>query len=387
MPEKVLSPKQKLFFPNLDGLRFICFLMVFLYHWNLNCALAIKNTFVKNTFNFIFQHGNVGVNIFFVLSGFLITFLLIKEKEWKADINLRNFYIRRVLRIWPLYYLIVITGMIIYPLIKYGTLHSGNDGSNLYYYLAFASNFDLIHIWPQMPDVLPVVVLWSVSVEEQFYLVWPVILKYFPIKLYKYIFLVIIAGTLVFRIFHTGHTEQEYAMRYFHTFSVIGDMAIGGLLAYYCSFQSKFLKWVTNIPRPHIIAIYVITLLVILYKKQVFYSEIPLVFERIILSSLFGFIIIEQNFSKHSFFKFSSFRLISKLGIYTYGLYCLQFVGILVVQKLLIKTRLGLGSSWINIAGCLLALCLLIIISMASYHLFEKYFLRWKDRFAVITKK
>src|SRR6218665_826495 len=101
------TEKSKLFFPNLDGLRFICFLTVFLYHWNLTCGTRISNETARGVINFFFHNGNVGVNIFFVLSGFLITFLLIKEKTLKNDINLKNFYIRRILRIWPLYYLCV----------------------------------------------------------------------------------------------------------------------------------------------------------------------------------------------------------------------------------------------------------------------------------------
>jgi peptidoglycan/LPS O-acetylase OafA/YrhL len=140
-------------------------------------------------------------------------------------------------------------------------------------------------------------------------------------------------------------------------------------------------------PKLQIVFVYTITLAIILFKKQIFYHAFPVVIERVILSGLFAFMIAEQNFAKNSFFKFSSFKRMSKLGIYTYGLYCMQFVGILVVQKLFIKLDVGLGNAWINISGCIIALALLIILSIGSYHLFEKYFLTLKEKFAVITKK
>src|SRR5690348_9426031 len=103
--QQTLSPaKAKIFFPNLDGLRFFSFLVVFLYHGHLSIFSYLKDSQPKTyaAIEFLFQHGNLGVNFFFVLSGFLITYLLIKEKEFTGTIHVQNFYIRRILRIWPL---------------------------------------------------------------------------------------------------------------------------------------------------------------------------------------------------------------------------------------------------------------------------------------------
>lgn len=387
MTDKIINDKQKVFFPNLDGLRFVCFLLVFFHHWNLNCAVAIHDSKIRNVFNFLFQNGNIGVNIFFVLSGFLITFLLIKEKEFKKKISLRYFYIRRIFRIWPLYYLIIAICFVFYPLIKFGLLHLVTESSNFYYYLAFASNFDVIKSYPQMPDVLPVIVLWSVSVEEQFYLVWPILLKYFSIGNYRYIFISIILFTLFFRYMHLGHNEHDFAIRYFHTFSVIGDMAMGGLMAYYCSFENKIFAYIKNMPRFHIVFLYSLILFLILFKKEIFQVDFFVVFERAILAIFFAIIIAEQNFAKNSFFKFSSYKKVSMLGVYTYGLYCLQFFGILIVQRAFFKLGFDLGYALVNLAGCIFALLLIILLSKGSYHFFEKYFLKMKDRFAIITQK
>ncbi|MGZ8561212.1 MAG: acyltransferase family protein, partial [Flavisolibacter sp.] len=230
-----LHPKEKLFFPNLDALRFFSFLGVFLYHSYKVVFNYLENShpeFYQMT-AFLFQNGNLGVNFFFVLSGFLITFLLLKEKKKSGDIHLRNFYIRRILRIWPLFYLCVFTGFVIFPFFKSMAGATPSETANLLYYLLFINNFDFIHHWPQVPDALILVVLWSVAVEEQFYLAWPVIVKLVKNILLPLAFALVIIASLIFRYFHSSNTDEDYGIRYFHTLSVIGDMAIGGLLAYY----------------------------------------------------------------------------------------------------------------------------------------------------------
>jgi peptidoglycan/LPS O-acetylase OafA/YrhL len=380
------TAKQKIFFPNLDGLRFICFLLVYLYHWDLNCAAAINNDTVRNGFHFLFRNGNIGVNIFFVLSGFLITYLLIKEMEMSHTVHLKNFYIRRLLRIWPLYYAIVAICFLAVPFLAAAPQIDNGASSNLILYLVFGGNFDLIRLWPQLPNVLPLVVLWSVSVEEQFYVVWPIVIKWASKAYLKYVFGAIVLLTILFRTQYTGDTDHDYSMRYFNTFSVIGDMAIGGLMAYYSSYESKLLSYIKNMSKLSIVLLYGITLALILYKQELLGGKVLLIFERLIFAILFAVIIVEQNVAQHSFFKFRSFKTMSKLGIYTYGLYCLQFFPILMVQKLFYKVGWGLGGSITNLIAATLSLLLLIALSMASFHLFEKYFLKWKDKFAIITK-
>ena len=95
-----------IYFANLDGLRFLSFLMVFLHH-TVVYDINIKGTFFERLLTTV-GYGGSGVSIFFVLSGFLITYLLLQEKEANGKINISFFYIRRGLRIWPLYYLVII---------------------------------------------------------------------------------------------------------------------------------------------------------------------------------------------------------------------------------------------------------------------------------------
>jgi peptidoglycan/LPS O-acetylase OafA/YrhL len=382
------TKQTRIFFPNLDGLRFICFFAVFLHH----CYLSFFSYTEKSSpgfFNaqeFLFQYGTLGVNFFFVLSGFLITFLLLKEREFTGTIHIGNFYVRRILRIWPLYFLCLFIGFVLFPLMKEMGGEVMHESANPWYYIFLAGNFDYMNTWPTKPDAILLSVLWSVCVEEQFYLTWPIILKFTPTKYYKYIFISIMLFSLVFRAFYTDGTEADHAVRYFHTFSLIGDMALGGLLAYYVSFPNKFASFVSNMGKGTVAAIYAGAIGFSLFKGYIFPYGVPVIFERLVIGFFFGMIILEQNYARGSLFKLGKSKILSTLGIYTYGLYCLHLLGMYAAVRLVVKMGWPENNMWVAIASALLGLVLSIVVSIASFHLFEKWFLRLKNRFAFITR-
>lgn len=389
MKQTAGSAKAKIFFPNLDGLRFVSFFVVFLYHSLLSILSYLKDASPKlyTVLEFLFRHGNLGVNFFFVLSGFLITYLLIKEKEFNGRIHVPNFYVRRILRIWPLYYLCVAVGFIGFGILKKMSGEPIMENANPWYYIFFAANFDIMHTWPEKPDALLLSVLWSVAVEEQFYLTWPLILSIVPLKKFRFVFPAIMVFSLIFRAFYTGSNDHDFAVRYFHTFSVIGDMALGGLFAYLVSYQNKFKLYIINMSRPMIIMIYVLTIGIILFKDNLFVLGATVVFERLVIAFLFGMIILEQNYSRNSFYKMGKFKLISKMGVFTYGLYCLHFLGLYFAIKAMNIMHLNGSLPLIAFSMIVLALVLSTGISLMSYHFYEKWFLRLKDKFAFIVKK
>lgn len=388
MQQATPTQQTRIFFPNLDGLRFLCFFAVFLHHCYLSFFSYTKES-APGFFGaqeFLFKYGTLGVNFFFVLSGFLITFLLLKEKELTGTIHVGNFYVRRILRIWPLYFLCLLIGFVLFPMMKKMGGEVMQESANPWYYIFLAGNFDYMNTWPEKPDAILLSVLWSVCVEEQFYLTWPVILKFTPVKYYKYIFLAIILFSLGFRAFYTDGTEADHAVRYFHTFSLIGDMALGGLMAYYVSFPNKFQSFVNNMGRPTVAAIYAGAIGFSLFKEYIFRCGVPVIFERLVIGFFFGMIILEQNYAKGSLFKLGRSKLLSRLGIYTYGMYCLHLLGMYAAVRVVVKMGWPENNMWVAIGSALLGLVLSIVISLASFHFFEKWFLKLKNRFAFITR-
>jgi peptidoglycan/LPS O-acetylase OafA/YrhL len=372
----------KSYFENLDGLRFFCFLSVFFFHSFITDNINIQHSpiyyFFKKT---VFGNGFLGVNFFFVLSGFLITYLLIKEKTTNQYIHIANFWMRRVLRIWPLYFACVFFGFVIFPYLKMFTGGVPRETANPWYYISFLSNFD--YIKKGLPDAQGLGVLWSVAVEEQFYFAWPLILSIFPVKRFWIPLLVILTGSLVFRALYDVPVLHEL-----HTLSCIGDMALGGLGAWLILESGSFKKAICNIPKWLIFLIYASFVFVFLFRDEFLLSTYWMrVFERLIISGIMLLIILEQCYAQHSFYKMGNFKIPTRLGIVTYGLYCLHFI---VISATLGLTKLAGWNTkvWqVVFLETILALGISVAVSLFSYRFFETPFLNLKERFAFRGKK
>ena len=376
------SEKPKIFFENLDGLRFFCFLSVFLFHsFHTEFDYIKDDTIYLFIKKFLFANGNLGVNFFFVISGFLITFLLIKEKEQNGQINLLNFWMRRILRIWPLFYFCVFFGFIIFPFIKTIFGQTPNETANWIYYVTFTNNFDFIV--KGLPDASILGVLWSVAIEEQFYLIWPILLFLLPQKRYWIAFTTVIIGSLLFRTIYIDNP----AMLENHTLSCIGDLATGAMGAWLINEKTTFRRFIENLKRYQILLLYVVFILIFLFRKEMLMSITGIrIFERFFIAIVIMLIILEQCYAKNSLFKMKNFRTISNLGIITYGLYCLHFIGILITINL--TRMLGINTHLWQVI-CIdmpLSLLISILIAKISYRIYEKPFLKLKNRFAYFSK-
>jgi len=347
---------------------------------------AFSNCWRINDYHFIkkdiFGNGNLGVNFFFVLSGFLITYLLIEEKKLNGQIDIKKFWIRRILRIWPLFYLCVIIGFFIFPFLKSAFGQQPNETASIGYYLTFTNNFDFIK--NGLPDASILGVLWSVAIEEQFYFVWPIILYLLPIKKYYLAFSTIIIGSLIFRGLNNNYMAHEH-----HTLSCIGDMAIGAFGAWLIQTNENFKTKIQYLKPIYVSLIYISFFTVYIFRDEILMNNNLFlnVVERPIIATIILLIILEQCFSDKSFFKMSKFKLLSKWGTISYGLYCLHFIGILIVTTLTKKYSLNTELWQVFIIDTSFALTLTIVISLISYNIFEKPFLKLKDKFAYIKTK
>lgn len=328
----------------------------------------------------LFGNGNLGVNFFFVLSGFLITYLLLIEMQLRGRINIGSFYIRRALRIWPLFYFCVAFGFIAFPFFKSMLGEIPNESANVVSYLFFLNNFDFIK---NPPDSSVLSVLWSVAIEEQFYLFWPLILWIVPSRFTPLVFIAIIIQSVIFRLFNYDVLLLEY-----HTLSCISDMAIGGLGAYAVLTFPKVLDAVKKVNKGWIAMLYIFTIVLLLTRKEYLQANfIVAALERILVAFIFLCIILEQNYASNSLFKLSNFKWISLMGKRTYGLYCLHFIGILTATK--VTKMLGMNTQlWqVLLIDTTLAFLLTLMLAEISYRFYELPFLRVKEKFSFITSK
>src|SRR3984893_16892184 len=165
------APRRSTYRPELDVLRFIAFFGVFLFHTaGYPVDFYVRHhvpIFVAEVLNAAIASGKYGVDLFFALSSYLITDLLIRERDQFGSLDVRSFYVRRILRIWPLYFFILLVTSLI-------PFFDPNREFGLRYLLPFmflSGNWAFV-AFGGLTSVaaLP---LWSVSVEEQFYLLWP----------------------------------------------------------------------------------------------------------------------------------------------------------------------------------------------------------------------
>jgi peptidoglycan/LPS O-acetylase OafA/YrhL len=167
-----------LYLPELDGLRFIAFAFVFLFHGGVPW-LELGRMIGTEPSRCFRENGWVGVQIFFILSGYLIVTLLLREEEMYGQVDLKAFWVRRILRIWPLYYLTVAIAFFLLPGLR-GDLGTPGGravlGLHLPWFLAFLGNWSMALISPVYFDAQSI--LWSVCVEEQFYLLVPLFVAF-----------------------------------------------------------------------------------------------------------------------------------------------------------------------------------------------------------------
>lgn len=366
-------------FENLDALRFLAAFSVFIFHFfsELKALIPIDdNNFTYRIITFFTSKGSLGVNFFFVLSGFLITFLILFELKHKKEFNLKHFLIRRTLRIWPLYFIIILIGFVIFPLLfdQYQTEHIPLN------YILFLANFD--EIWHGANDSINFLTSpWSVAVEEQFYLVWGILL--FGLSRLKILQLptlitLLLIGSLLFRWVNSDDLRTIY----YHTFSVMPDILIGALLANCYFNKANWIDKIKSLTKWKISMIYILGGLIILLKNKIFPGQL-IVLERYVTAIFFAFILLDQLHLKHSVFKLGKSRLFNHLGKISYGLYMYHLVVFFVFHKIftIIMVDMELNSALLICLFFIFGLAGTYIISIISYKWIEKPFLNLKKKF------
>lgn len=377
----------RFYLPQLDALRFFAFLSVFFLH--TLPSIDVENhagrwqtaTLVGST---IQRSGENGVELFFLLSSYLITELLTREKRQTGDIHLKMFYVRRILRIWPLYYFMVLIGLAIQPLSPNYHL----PVSSILSFLFFVSNWHLMFhgfIWS------PIYPLWTVSTEEQFYLIWPFAMRTLPRRalLLLSIVAIIVVPLLAYRgksfLWRTGTTESVVLLVFF---------PLGGLLSMVLKKHSSPLpswKW---------LGIFLLGLACWLFGgiwarqdgSMIASSPSAALLGKSIIGA--GTVLIFLAFLRSNPMIWP--KWIIYLGKISFGLYVFHVLirdGVGTIARLAgLGVRTGPNHSIINLLisfGVILPVTLLgtIVLASLSYRFLERPFLLMKDRLAFVPSR
>lgn len=355
--------KEVTYFQNLDSLRFIAFFFVFLSH--LGPQFHFDQTDSFSFLNVVFQHGRTAVSFFFVLSGFLISYLLIKERFATKSLNIKAFFVKRIFRILPLYFIVCIIGFMVIPIIFGETTNE-----SVLQHLFLVANFNQIQLASSgIENSMILAPLWSIAIEEQFYLVWPFLLLSLKPKRYIYLFVFILLVSYSF-IYLNRHS---YIVLMLHTVSVLPEFMLGAIVAYWTYSYAKPIQIIQELPKWFLIVAYIVSISLILYLPPPYsYIANPLIFT---------FIMLEQVFAKNSLFKVSAIKGLDYLGKISYGSYMYHSIVLFVVMYFFTQWDLFSWNSLLfKLLFIILSFVLTIGLSYLSFNTIEKYCLNLRNR-------
>ena len=378
------QPHQPVYFPNLNGVRFIAAFSVLIHHTEqIKYLMGLENNygnfFIKNL-------GKLGVGLFFVLSGFLITYLLLSEKQRRGDISTKDFYIRRILRIWPLYFIIVILGFFVFPNIpifneplRSQYYFDADFFKRLPFFLLFLPNLGFVFY--RSPYLCAQT--WSVGVEEQFYAIWPWIIRSKnPIKTFFKLLIIFLTvlGILWFYIFKISDLSLETKSKihdglelFFSQFRIL-TMVIGGIGAYLI-FEKK--EQILKILFRKDVQIIIYSILILMLSTGFHVSGFNMEFYGI----FFCFFILNVSQNPDSLIYLEQ-KIIHYLGKISYGVYIYHpAVIVLCINSIHYFLGKNLPSLTFNLLLYSSAVLITILVCELSFRFIETPLLKLKDRF------
>lgn len=355
------------YYPGLDGLRGISCLIVVLTH--------------NFGFSNFFEYGWLGVDLFFVISGFLITTILMNTVDSKN--YLKNFYLRRLLRIFPLYYLVLIIFIIILPQLNSFKDHLSYFTQNQWWFWLYAQNWLLIFNFPREADYLNH--FWSLAVEEQFYIIWPFIVLWLktPRRLIIFILIALI-GLFLVRSFLWYLKIDHFNYTVFYRFTRIDGIFIGSLCAMIYKIRRNLIS--NNIAVAACILAVLNFSFYFVNKLNGFNFPYLAYIGYTTFSGLLGLLLNEVIQNKSKWFQYIfTFPFLRFIGKISYSLYAIHWPVFLLTRKsfiTLFQKTFGLSLAPSVYAASFCATLVGFILSVISYYYFERKFLNLKNKFA-----
>jgi peptidoglycan/LPS O-acetylase OafA/YrhL len=360
----------------LNTLRFFAAFFVIISHWQISMNKLGYYRFVNWS---VFSRGGEAVEFFFTLSGFLITYLLQKEIARTSTVSIKEFYLRRVFRIWPLYFIIVFISFV-----GLGLILPRLAGQRLFEFPLLPGALLFIFFLPNLASALyPTAVLhplWSIGVEEQYYLFWSPLVKLFRNNVIRLIgwFLAVSMvwyALVYFRVFAFGETLRTFLIS-----QKFYAMAMGGLFGWILFarpdvyrrsiFARRGMQWVV--------------FLIILWYFLIGVPGHPVIENAFLhygLSVLYGLLILNSSLLDRPAINLEKQPFVY-LGVISYGLYMYHMLVDYILRYTSIKLRLAdrLGFAKLGPVYLVLLLGGTVLVSSLSYKYVESYFLRLKER-------
>jgi len=385
----------------LDGLRALAIILVFLHHMSGHIPVVGRFTLGLNWFA---DQGWLGVDLFFVLSGFLITGILLDTRE--ANNYFSGFYARRILRIFPLYYVVLTVVILVGKWINSppltATLPLPQDRWLYYCYLT-----NWLGLWKANYGPNYLAHFWSLAVEEQFYLVWPLIVWLARPRAIPWVAGGLAAVAAVVRVIWVAHSGPQQAIAW-ATICRLDELFAGALCAYLFRNPARMLKVRKWLPGTAILGIG--SFFVILSGMRFFPRPMmkwlyvfPSAWHALNDPALFfiecgGFVLLALGFAaivllaahtdgkKTWMQKFLTSRVLAPIGAYSYGIYVFHvpILGMfsMVVYPTVVDLMHSHGGVFLWEGGYIVMVAAVtFIVSALSYELFEKKILRFKRYF------
>jgi len=363
--------------PALDGLRGIAILLVIPHNANIypdHPGLFLPFALAANA-------GWIGVQLFFVLSGYLITGGLLDTVA--SPHYLRNFYVRRTLRIFPLYYLTLVVGLLLLPMLLQSPPRTGLELRGAAALGLFLNNW----VQPFGMLVPGFSHFWSLAVEEQFYLAWPFVVRFCSARRLLHICLSLVAIALLSRVLLLAAGAPELTT-YVFTVCRMDALAIGAMTALLAR-NAGLMDWLRSRVRGLWLGAAVLLAVgALLGRNYAKYSEFTVSAGYPLLAVAFSLLVLvavlgrDRN-ADNVLTRALANPVLCAAGRYSYGMYVLH-----------LPIASGLEAPfqpWVNRLGSLAAPCYALIVvaltfaaGWASYTLLERRFLALKDRLAPI---
>lgn len=338
------------YLPGLDGLRAISIIIVIISH------------FLFPTPSGVYFNGAIGVNIFFVISGFLITTLLLKEKVKYGKVSFKKFFIRRALRIVPVAYLYLLVLMLLNNPLKLSITTESFITAFLY-----LKNFPIAGEWYTGH-------YWTLSVEEQFYIIFPffIIFKVNKFAILSMVLVVVIPIVSFFAfnnigVFQSNLIVHKVTYLIIHIFGRGTECIIVGALYAVLVFKRVLVIEKLKGNRYTSLLLFILGLFILSKPSFLYVQHLS----EIVFPLIVGYVILLNLRDKNLFRYILDNQIMIKIGLLSYSLYIWQ--------------QLFTGSQAFNLFPFSdtfpVKFLLLLIISFLSYNYYEKFFLKFKSKF------